>query len=49
MKEWLPHLASLENDVSIPQQMACPRVLGHNEDTLSEAEQESVEELFEGE
>ena len=48
MKEWLPHLASLGDGVSIPKLMLCPRVLEHNEDTLSEAEQEFGEELFEG-
>ena len=45
----LHYLASLGEDVPKAKQMLCPRVLGYNEDTLSEAEQEFGEELFEGE
>ena len=44
----LPLLASLGDDVPIPKEMLCPRVLGNNEDTISEAEQEFGEEPFEG-
>ena len=36
----LPLLASVGDDVPIPKEMLCPRVLGNNEDTISEADQE---------
>ena len=43
----LPCLALLGDDMPIPKEMLCPRVLGYNEDTISKAEQEFGEEPFE--